>query len=61
VLVVNADGTGVNVHGDGMMPSFSPRHNRIAFSRQEPNDGVWVIDGPRPGHSRFFGGGQVPS
>jgi TolB protein len=48
VLVVNADGTGLKVLGDGMMPSFSPRHNRIAFSRQEPNYGVWVMSSEGP-------------
>src|SRR5262245_48664356 len=48
IIVVNADGTNARVLGDGAMPSFSPRHNRIAFSRYEPNYGVWVmsIDGP---------------
>lgn len=48
IIVVNADGTGGRVLGDGAMPSFSPRHNRIAFSRYAPNYGVWVMssDGP---------------
>jgi Tol biopolymer transport system component len=46
--LVNADGSNPRVLGDGAMPSFSPRHNRIAFSRYVPNYGVWVmsIDGP---------------
>jgi len=48
VLVVNADGTGLNVLSDGMMPSFSPRSNRIAFSRQQPNYGVWVMSSEGP-------------
>src|SRR6266850_923362 len=31
VILVNADGTNPKVLADGAMPSFSPRHNRIAF------------------------------
>jgi len=48
VILVNADGTGLKVLTDGMMPSFSPKHNRIAFSRQEPNYGVWVMSSEGP-------------
>ncbi|HEY2411776.1 MAG TPA: hypothetical protein VGI40_06020 [Pirellulaceae bacterium] len=48
ILIVNADGTGLKVLSDGMMPSFSPRHNRIAFSRQHPNYGVWVMSSEGP-------------
>jgi TolB protein len=48
ILVVNADGTDLKVLGDGMMPSFSPRHNRIAYSRQQPNYGVWVMSSEGP-------------
>ena len=46
--MVNADGTGAKVLGDGAMPSFSPRHNRIAFCRYTPNYGIWVmsVEGP---------------
>jgi len=48
IVVVNADGSNPRVLGDGAMPSFSPRHNRIAFSRYAPNYGVWVmsVEGP---------------
>src|SRR6267142_2841840 len=48
IILVNADGTDPKVLGDGAMPSFSPRHNRIAFSRYQPNYGVWVmsVEGP---------------
>jgi TolB protein len=48
VLLVNADGTGLKALGDGLMPSFSPRQKRIAFSRQEPNYGVWVMSSEGP-------------
>jgi len=48
VLLVNADGTGLKALGDGLMPSFSPRQKRIAFSRQEPNYGVWVMSTEGP-------------
>ncbi len=48
IVVCNADGSNPRILGDGAMPSFSPRHNRIAFSRYSPNYGVWVMssDGP---------------
>jgi TolB protein len=48
IIIVNADGGDLKVLGDGAMPSFSPRHQRIAFSRYHPNNGVWVmsIEGP---------------
>jgi Tol biopolymer transport system component len=48
IIVVTPDGTGAKVLGDGAMPSFSPRHNRIAFCRYAPNYGIWVmsIEGP---------------
>jgi len=48
IIVVNADGSDPRILGDGAMPSFSPRHNRIAFSRYQPNYGVWVmsVEGP---------------
>ena len=32
--------------GDGAMPSFSPKGNRIAFSRYSER-GVWVMSAPR--------------
>jgi TolB protein len=48
VIVVNADGSDPKILGDGAMPSFSPRHNRIAFSRYEPNYGVWVMSSEGP-------------
>jgi TolB protein len=48
IILVNADGSDPKILGDGAMPSFSPRHRRIAFSRYEPNIGVWVmsVEGP---------------
>jgi len=48
IILVHGDGSEPKVLGDGAMPSFSPRHNRIAFSRYEPNYGVWVmsVEGP---------------
>jgi Tol biopolymer transport system component len=48
VILVNADGTNPRVLGDGCLPSFSPRANRIAYSRYNANQGVWMmsITGP---------------
>jgi TolB protein len=43
VIVVNADGSNPRVLGDGCMPCFSPRGNRIAYSRYNANQGVWVM------------------
>jgi Tol biopolymer transport system component len=41
IAVVNADGTNPRVLGPGMMPSLSPKGNRIAFS--DPlKGGVWL-------------------
>jgi hypothetical protein len=48
IVVCNADGTGARVLGDGAMPSFSPRRQRIAFSRYSPNYGVWVMSSEGP-------------
>ena len=48
IVVVNADGSDPKVLGDGAMPSFSPRTKRIAFSRYEPNYGVWVMSSEGP-------------
>ena len=48
IIVCNADGTNHRVLGDGAMPSFSPRHHRIAFSRYSPNYGVWVMSSEGP-------------
>jgi TolB protein len=45
LLVVRADGTGLRVLGDGMMPSWSSDGKRIAFSRNRTDKyGVWVMD-----------------
>jgi Tol biopolymer transport system component len=48
IIVVSADGSGAKVLGDGAMPSFSPRHNRIAFCRYTPNYGIWVMSSEGP-------------
>lgn len=42
IVVVNADGTNPVFFGDGCMPSFSPKGNRIAYSRY--GKGVWVLN-----------------
>ena len=44
LLVVRADGTGLKVLGDGAMPSWSADGKRIAFSRFQSGQGVWVMD-----------------
>lgn len=48
IVVVNADGSNPQILGDGQSPSFSPRHQRIVFTRFGANHGVWVmsLDGP---------------
>jgi TolB protein len=48
IVVVDADGNNPRVLIDGAMPSFSPGGNRIAFSRYEPNRGVWVMSSEGP-------------
>jgi len=42
IYVVNADGTGLKDLGDGCMPTWSPRGQRLCFCRYEPH-GVWVM------------------
>ena len=46
IVVVNADGTNPVFFGDGAMPSFSPKGNRIAYSRY--GKGVWVLNANDP-------------
>jgi Tol biopolymer transport system component len=48
IVVVHADGSKPQVFGDGAIPSFSPRHKRIVFSRYAPNYGVWVMSAEGP-------------
>ncbi len=48
IVVVDADGGNPRVLLDGAMPSFSPGGHRIAFSRYEPNRGVWVMSAEDP-------------
>jgi TolB protein len=47
VVVVNVDGKNARILGDGAMPNFSPRGNRIAFSRYK-DYGVWVMSSTGP-------------
>lgn len=46
IVMVNADGTNPVFFGDGCMPSFSPKGNRIAYSRY--GKGVWVLNANDP-------------
>jgi TolB protein len=48
VIIVNADGSNPRVLGDGAMPSFSPRSQRIACSRYGANQGVWLMSTAQP-------------
>lgn len=48
IVVVNADGSDPKILGDGECPSFSPRHQRIVFTRYAPNPGVWVMSSEGP-------------
>ncbi|WP_417385224.1 TolB family protein [Gimesia sp.] len=42
IMVVNADGTNLEAVGSGVMPSWSPQGNRIAFSHISPS-GVAIM------------------
>ncbi|MCA9023369.1 MAG: PD40 domain-containing protein [Planctomycetaceae bacterium] len=42
IMVVNADGTNLEAVGSGVMPSWSPQGNRIAFSHLSPS-GVAIM------------------
>lgn len=44
IVIANTDGTKARILIDGCMPSFSPAGKRIAFSRQNPNSGVWIMN-----------------
>jgi len=48
IALVDADGGNARVLGDGLMPSFSPRGDRIAFSRPGADHGVWVMSVEAP-------------
>lgn len=48
VVVVNADGSDAKTLGDGAIPSFSPRHQRLAFTRYQANHGIWVMSSAGP-------------
>src|SRR5436190_9190435 len=58
IVVVNADGSDPKILGDGEFPSFSPKHQRIVFTRYAPNSGVWVmsVEGPEKELIRLDGG-----
>lgn len=43
IAVVDADGRNPRILGDGLMPSFSPRGDRICYSRPGADRGVWVM------------------
>lgn len=48
IAVVDADGSNPRILGDGLMPSFSPRGDRICFSRPGTDYGVWVMNAAGP-------------
>lgn len=48
VVVVNADGSQPRILGDGGMPTFSPRGDRIVFRRAGANKGIWVMSSEGP-------------
>jgi Tol biopolymer transport system component len=48
IVVVNADGSHPRILGDGGVPSFSPRGDRIVFRRVDPNKGIWVMSSEGP-------------
>jgi Tol biopolymer transport system component len=48
IALVDADGGNPRVLIDGLMPSFSPRGDRLAFSRPGSDYGVWVMNTEGP-------------
>src|SRR5262245_17600312 len=48
IVVVNADGSQPRILGDGGVPSFSPRGDRIVFRRTGSNKGIWVMSSEGP-------------
>lgn len=48
IAVVNGNGTDPRILCDGNMPCFSPRGNRIAFSRSGKFQGVWIMSTEGP-------------
>jgi Tol biopolymer transport system component len=49
IALVDADGGNPRILGDGLMPSFSPRGDRIVYSRPGTSYGVWVMSTEGPG------------
>lgn len=61
IYTVNADGTDLQLTTFGMDPAFSPDGSKIAFVRQGPIPGLYVINADGTNERNLFGGTQVRS
>jgi hypothetical protein len=61
IYTVNADGTNLQRVTFGLDPAFSPDGSKIAFVRQGPVPGLFVIHADGSNERNLFGGNQVRS
>lgn len=61
IFTLNADGTNLQRVTFGLDPAFSPDGSKIAFVRQGPIPGLYVINVDGSGERNLFGGTQVRS
>ncbi len=61
IYTVNADGSNLQRLTFGLDPAWSPDGTQIAFVRQGPVPGLWLINADGTGEVNLFGGTQVRS
>lgn len=61
IYTVNADGTNLQRITFGLDPAFSPDGSKIAFTRQGPIPGLYVMNADGSGERNLFGGTEVRS
>jgi hypothetical protein len=61
IYTVNADGTNLQRLTFGLDPAWSPDGTMVAFVRQGPVPGLWLINADGRGEVNLFGGTQVRS
>lgn len=61
IYTVNADGTGLKQITFGLDPAFSPDRSKIAFVRQGPIPGLYIVNADGTQEQNVFGGTQVRS